>query len=278
MTKILTQSALIAAMLGSAMFKEDTVGVAGSTTAAANASTPSGGVSGAEAEKTPAAVAPPAPNEYVEMTKVNFHFKKEKDTKDETGKVLAVGAKHPSVEMFLPIPKLSRIVQYIAEPEKYAKEIELLNGAIFDVVYGQARAQVNDYREKNPKDTVTNAVLNYDKLDWTAIANMPKSERGAYAPDESEVEAFVTSYAEVMPAAAQKSPEAIANHVKLFKDGFKKQRGQKEILELFDGMLSVYLASAPQEAVEDNLQVVEYFQNKLQRWIKAEATVTMDML
>jgi hypothetical protein len=156
--------------------------------------------------------------------------------------------------------------------------VELVLSAVFDVIYGVARGQVNDFRDKDSAATVTPAVLDFDKLDWTAIANTPKAERGAYAPSEEELKSFLDSYAEVMPAATGRSESAIKNHVTLFAAGFKKQRAQKEILELFVGMLQVYLSKAPADAVEENLQVVEYFSNKLERWLKAEEKITMDML
>jgi hypothetical protein len=252
--------------------------------AGADGTVQSGTGTAAVEQSAPAPVAPSAPNDSVFMKEQTFHFKKEKDVTgpdaaDPTKTVvLQKGEKHPSVKMYLPIPKRERLIQFLSDPTTFAKEVELIDSAIFDTIYTVARGQVNDFREKNPKETVTNAVLDYDKLDWTAIANMPKSERGAYAPNEEELGTFLDSYAAVMPAATQKTAEQIGNHIKLFKDGFKKQRGQKDILELFSGMLQVYMTAASTDDLEENMQVVEYFVNKLDRWLKAEEKITMDML
>ena len=235
--------------------------------------------SGSTADSASAPAAPPAPNDYVTMVKQNFHFKKEKDVLAEDGKtVLEAGKKHPTVEMYLPVPKRERLIQILQNPEAFPKENELINAAVFDVIYNVARGQINEFREKDPKATVTPAVLDLDKLDFTAIANTPKAERGAYAPSDEELKTFLDSYLEVMPAATGKTEAQIKNHITLFQSGFKKQRNQKEILELFAGMLQVYLSKAPTDAVEENLQVVEYFTNKLDRWLKAEEKITMDML
>jgi hypothetical protein len=261
-----SRSVLLAAigLAASAYVKrDDTVGTDGSTAAAPAA--------------TPAPV-PAAPNGYVDMVKQNFHFKKDKDVKDDANNIIEEGKKHPTVEMYLPIPKKERLIEILQDPTKYAKEVELLEAAVFDVVYSVARGQINEFREKDPKAIVTPAVLNYDQLDWTAIANTPKAERGAYAPSDEELKAFLDSYVEVMPAATGKTEAQIKNHVLLFQGGFKKQRAQKEILELFLGMLQIYLSKAPQDATEENAQVVEYFINKLDRWLKAEEKITMDML
>jgi hypothetical protein len=259
---IRTQSLLAMAILGG-MYRDDTPGAAGGGTAAA-------------------APVPAAPNEYVNMVDQNFHFKKEKDTtgKDENGKevVLAVGTKHPTVKMYLPVPKRERLIEFLSNPDKFPKENELLNSAVFDVIYGVARGQVNEFREKDPKATVTNAVLDYDKLDFTAIANTPKAERGAYAPSDEELKAFLEAYQAHMPEITGKKPEAIQNHVTLFQGGFKKQKGQKDILELFANMVELFAAKAPNDVVEEHMPVLEYFTNKLNRWLTSEEKITMDML
>lgn len=261
---------MIANKFPSRVYREDAVGVDGSGNAVAAA---------------PAPTAPPAPNGYVNMVKQNFHFKKEKDVLGPVGEdgkptVLTVGTKHPTVEMYLPVPKRERLIEILSNPEKFVKENELINGAIFDVIYGVARGQINEFRdnEANKGKTVTPAVLNYDKLDFTAIANTPKAERGAYSPSDEELKSFLESYAEYMPAIAAKSPEVIKKHVELFQAGFKKQRAQKEILELFSNMIALYATKAPTDTVEENQQVVEYFANKLDRWLKTEEKITMDML
>lgn len=242
---------------------------------------------------TPAPTTPPAapaaPNDYVDMKMQNFHFKKEKDVLavDENGKVkkddkgndvvMEVGKKHPTVAMYLPVPKTARLIEILSDPAKFPKENELIQSAIYDVVYSVARGQINEFRdaETNKGKTVTQAVLNLDKLDFTAIANTPRAERGAYAPSDEELKAFLDSYLKVMPVLAGKKEEVIKNHLVLFQGGFKKQKAQKDILELMAGMVAIYLSTGPADEVEENLQVAEYFVNKLDRWLKAEETITM---
>lgn len=221
---------------------------------------------------------PAAPTDYVEMSPQVFHFKTEK-LRNEKGEEIGTGKKHPSVEIYLPVPKPDRLAEILtAGPDQFVKERELLMQAVTDQIYRVARSQINEIREKDSASNITPASLNYDKLDWTAIANMPKSERGAYAPDEEELKSFFDSYLEVMPAATNKSKEKIENHVLCFKTNFKKQRAQKEILEMFRDALAVYVSNAGEEAVEENSDVIEYYSNKLNRLLKAEETITMDDL
>ena len=242
-----------------------------------NAAAEGADLGGGTATATPAAPAPEPINEFVNMSKQLFHFKTTK-VKDEKGNEVGESKKHPSVEIYLPVPKLSRLQEFLADPVKFAKEVELLNSAVSGIIYGVARGQINDFREANPAGTVTPAVLNYERLDFTAIANMPKSERGSFVPAEEDVKAFLASYLEIMPAATNKDAERIKKHCEIIGTGFKKQRAQKDMLEFFKDAFAVYIGAAPEAAVEDHLEVIEYFTNKLDRLLKVEEKVTMDDL
>lgn len=224
------------------------------------------------------APAPSAPTDYVDMSAQIFHFKTEK-LRNEKGEEIGTGKKHPSVEIYLPVPKSDRLVEFLQNPEgKFTKERELLMTAVTDQIYRVARMQINELRDKQADAAITPASLNYDKLDWTAIANMPKSERGAYVPEEEDIKAFLESYQEIMPAATNKSKEKIENHVLCFQTGFKKQRAQKEILEMFKDALAIYISQAGEAAVEEHADVIEYFSNRLERMLKSEEKITMEDL
>lgn len=221
---------------------------------------------------------PMAPiNEYVTMQPSAFHFKTDK-VRDETGKVIGEGKKHPSVVIPLPIPKTTRLIEFLSDTTKYAKEVELLMASAAATVFAVARGQINDFREKNPAGVVTPGVINYDGLDFTAIANMPKSERGSFVPADEDVKAFLDSYLEIMPAATGKEPARIKNHVDIISTGFKKQRAQKDVLELFKDAFSVYITAAPAEVLEEHMEVIEYFNGRLDRMLKVEEKITMDDL
>ncbi len=228
-----------------------------------------------------APVAPPAPNDYVVMQPQKFHFKKEK-LRDETGKEIGEGKKLPTAELFLPIPKADYLVEILQNAgDKFAKEKALLMDAVSDVVYGVARGQINAFREvaANKETPITMNVLNPEKLDWTAIANMPKGERGSSVPSDEDIKSFLESYLQVMPEATNKSKEKIENHCALFMLKFKKQRGQKDLLEVMLNALSIYVTTVAESApdvLDDNATVVEYFQNMLERYLKSEEKITME--
>lgn len=219
---------------------------------------------------------PAAPNDYVDMTKQLFHFKTEK-LRDEKGNVVGEGKKHPSVEIYLPVPKPTKLAEFLLS-EGMSKEKELILSAVTDQIYRVARQQINDIRDKDSDAQITPASINYDKLDWVAIANMPKSERGSYVPDEEDVKAFLTSYKEVMPKATGKTSEKIDNHIVCFQSNFKKQRAQKEILEMFKDALAIYVSSAGEEAVGEHADVIEYYNGRLDRMLRSEEKITMEDL
>jgi hypothetical protein len=224
-----------------------------------------------------AVVETPAVESTVKMEEQVFHFKTEK-IRNEKGEVIADGKKHPSVKLALPVPATAVIAGWLVDPAKHAKELELLNSTMLDQVYRVARMQINDWRENNKDGTVTAAALNYDKLDWLAIANMPKGERASTVPSDEDTKAFLTSYLEIMPSALNKDKEKIENHIVCFQAGFKKQRSQRDILEAFVNFLQVYITSAPEETVEEHQEVIDYFLNRLDKMLKTEEKITLDSL
>jgi hypothetical protein len=227
-----------------------------------------------------AAVAVPTPlttTGPVAMVPSMFHFKTEK-LRDEKGNVIGDGKKHPSVAIALPVPSVVRLQEYLADPVKFPKEVELLLSTVLDQIYRVARGQINDWRETNKDGTVTAASLNFDKLDWTAIANMPKGERASTVPADEDIKAFLAHYLQVMPDALQKPKKNIENHVACFDTGFKKQRSQKDILEAFVVFLSTYVTVAGEDAVQEHQEVIEYFSSRLEKLLKTEEKITMDSL
>src|SRR5438874_2036131 len=101
-------------------------------------------------------------NNQVDVLETNFHFRKVKDEK--TG----LETKRPTVVIPVPAPSVEGLIAII---EKGGKGLDLLLEAVRDKVVEQAREQVND------KEDITADTFDYKKLDWEAIANLPKAER-----------------------------------------------------------------------------------------------------
>lgn len=225
---------------------------------------------------TTAAPVPAAPNASVTMEKQPFHFKKEK-IRDEAGTVLGEGKKLPKAELYLPTPTPDYLVGVLTGGDDTSKERELLLTAVSSIIYEQARDQINSYRESN-KDVseINQSALDLDKLLWKAIANMPRAERASSVPSDEDMQIFFDSYKEIMPTATGKDAAKITKHVELFKEGFKRVRAQKPMLEVFKDAIAVYCQHASTDALEDNADVIKYFDARLDRMLNAESKVTLD--
>jgi hypothetical protein len=221
-------------------------------------------------------VVPTAPNANAVMVKESFHFKKEK-IRDDKGEVIGEGKKLPKAELYLPIPTPEYLVGILQGGEQTAKQRDLLMSALESIVYSQAREQINDIREKN-KDIVaiTQDKLNLDSLLWDYIANLPARERASSVPSDEDLQAFFESYLSVMPKTLEKDEGKIKNHINIFKEGFKKQRSNKPMLEVFKNFLAVYAQNVPEETLEEQGAVVTYYETKLDRMLKSEEKITME--
>lgn len=221
-------------------------------------------------------VVPAAPSPNAVMVKESFHFKKEK-IRDDNGVIVGEGKKLPKAELYLPIPTPEYLVSILQGGEQTAKQRDLLMSALESIVYSQAREQINDIREKN-KDiiTITQDRLNLDTLLWDHIANLPARERASSVPGDEDLQSFFESYLSVMPKALDKDEGKIKNHVNIFKEGFKKQRSNKPMLEVFKNFLAVYVQNVQDETLEEQGAVVTYFETKLDRMLKSEEKITMD--
>lgn len=222
----------------------------------------------------PAVALPPAPV-GTEFKALKFHFKTEK-IRDANGVEIGTGKKHPSVDLPLPIPTAQTLGTFLANADKFPKEVELLISAVTDQIYNIARQQINAARE-NTKDLIVSAsTLDFAKLSWTAIANMPKSERASSVPSDEDVLAFLESYKAVMPSATGKDASKIAVHCEIIKDGFKKVKSQRPMLEVFQNAFTIYVASVDESTLEEHASVVDYYQGRLVKLLASEEKVTMD--
>lgn len=235
---------------------------------------------GNEAVAAPAATAveatplPPAPA-GTDFKALKFHFKTEK-IRDDKGVVVGEGKKHPSVDLPLPIPTTATLATFLASAAQFPKEVELLLSAVTDQIYNIARQQINAARENTKDLVVSAATLDFAKLSWTAIANMPKSERASIVPADEDVLAFLEVYKQVMPAATGKDAAKIAVHCDIIKDAFKKVKSQRPMLEVFQNAFTIFVASVDEATLEEHLAVVDYYKGRLDKLLASEEKISMD--
>ncbi len=233
-----------------------------------------------DAASTGAAPAPtPAPVVIPEGMKGEvFHFRKEK-VKDEEGKEIGEVKKHPSVTIPLPIPTKDEVLAIMTAPSEgegnRAAEQKFILDLVMDAYYGQAREQINAYRDSNKDATVTADIIDYSKLTILALATMPAGERGNKISDE-DLKAFLEDYAAIMPAALQKSADKIKAQASLLEKGLRTVKSDKKVLEVMNNVLTVWAANTAN--LEEHQAVYDMFAARLKKWLTAEPANIMDSI
>lgn len=207
-----------------------------------------------------------APETPVIVGKEFTYFFKTDILRDDTGKAIGKGRKHPDVKAILPVPtSLAEVLERAAkEPKIEALVLESLNDAIFLA----GRAQINAWREDNPEGDFNPTLFDLSKLSLEAIASMDRKSRGAYAPSDEELKSFCDDYTEVMLNLVQYDPKKVATHADLFKRGCIKIKTNKVALGKLKDVMAIYASRTPN--MEEQEQVYEWMTARMDRWIKAE--------
>jgi len=208
-----------------------------------------------------------------EDKEVDVHFKKEK-IKNAAGEVIGEGKKLPSIKLNVPVPSMEGILEII---QAGGKELELLQDAIFDQVYGQLRTLVNDIRSKNPDtDEIKPEQIDLKQLAWSVIANLPKGERRGLGISDDDWDSFAADYRSIMPKVTGKDLDRIEKHIQLFKKKFYPCRNDKKALQVLHDALQLWAANT--SLMEDNQEVYEYLKGRAETLLAEEEKVLAEAL
>ena len=194
-------------------------------------------------------IAIPASITNVKLEPVKFNFRKDKE----------LGTKRPSVELAIPVPTIDGILAILSAG---GKALDLLQEAMYNVIYDQARAQVD------VDESIDQSKLDLTKLSWEAIANLPKAERTATGIPKEVWEEFGKDYIEVMPAVSGKSAEAIGNASKLLVGKLQGCKTNKKILSFLKEQIAVWFAHTAN--AENFADVYEFLDKKAETLLKAD--------
>lgn len=195
-------------------------------------------------------------NNLVDISETSFHFRTVKD--NETG----VATKRPTVTIPVPVPSVEGIVAILESGDQ--KQLDLLLEAVRDKVLEQAREQINENESINQDN------FDYSKLEWKAIANLPKAERRGGGIGKDQWEDFQADYIAVMPAVTGKKKEQIELAAKVFVSKFQSCKTNKPVLKVLQEQLAIYINNTTRG--EEMAQVVEFLSNKLDTLIKTDET------
>lgn len=206
-----------------------------------------------------------------------FHFKKEK-VRDANGNVIGETKKLPSVKKVLPVPSAEGILAIV---QAGGKELELLQEAVYSVVYEQARQAINAIRDKNVENKQPEAEIKPEMIDdasllWSVIANLPKAQRRGLGISEEDWNDFAADYRAIMPGVTGKDKDRIEKHVQLFLKKYQPCRNDKKALQVLKDALVMWAANT--SAMEDNLTVYEYLQERVNTLLQEEEKVLAEAL
>lgn len=233
------RASLLSVAAGLALMNEE-VGAAGGGTAVADTAAGTAaaadkpkGIRGSEQEAKPG------------LTKVAFHFKKEA-IRDASGAKIAEGDKLPSVMLLLPVITAEAVLTIFADPAK-AKEQNFLLDQLQAPVYLGARAQINEFREKNKGKEVPLDVLDYSKLTIEALAAAALESGSSSKISEEDWKDWLDDYAATMLEFSDwtdKEHEAKVEAQKKLLAGPIRRMRDKKLLSVIRTLLNWYAANS----------------------------------
>ena len=190
-----------------------------------------------------------APVELIVKKETAFHFKKDE-----------LGNKRPSVTIALPYLTLAGVAAIINSGDE--KQHDLLLGALEDIIYVQAREQVN------ADANITSDTLDYSKLSWDFISKIPKAERrGAGIPKEIW-EAFAADYLSIMPGLIGRDVEKVTNAATILTKRFQPVKTVKKVIAQLSDYLDVWFANTAN--ADDLAEVYEFLKKKAEELLAAD--------
>jgi hypothetical protein len=250
-----------------------------------------------EAAATEAVAATPILN----GKEMRYFFKTPADTvvKDDAGNEISrtKGEKHPEIKAVLPVPTAEDLVGYLAYagetqpasdapdakqvPTARAKIAAFILDLVADSVKDAGKIQINEFLEKNendPKARFSVNLFDLNKLTLEYIANLPKGQRGAWAPDDDELKAFGEVYTNVMVHEVKYDPKKVKVHVDQILKGFAKIKADKVAVDKMKSFLTVFASKVDEETMEEHERVFGWLNDRADKYLKAEEKNFADAL
>lgn len=192
----------------------------------------------------------------------------------KTNKPFTKEWKRPSLTMALPMITAGGL---IAAMQAGDKTTELVLDAVNEVIINRHRGLINEKIESDPSVNLSPELFDLNLLNLVAIANLPKSERGAGISKDAWA-AFVKDYKETMSsdeAIAQfadhkpRSPEVLEKHGILLAGKFNQVRSRKDVVGQMLGFLDIWVDTS--KNAEEHQACYELLRNKGDAILKGES-------
>jgi hypothetical protein len=203
--------------------------------------------------------------------KIKF-FYKTIDIKDDEGNVIAKDFKHPDVEGVLQVPTKEEIVTSLNSTDTEGnptKVAAMLIDWVHELVERAAKAQVLGWREDQPPKSVFKFTdFDFSKLTLEAISNIPKGQRGAWAPGDDDLKAFNEVYADVMINKVSYDEKKVKVHTAHFAKGLMKMKTDKAALAKMVELLTAFASATSEEAMEEVADTYNWLREKAKRYME----------
>lgn len=191
---------------------------------------------------------------------------------DGSGKPKTAKYKRPSIELHLPVPSMSGVIEWLSTTEeehgeeafkKAQANLRLLGDVMEDTVTQRARDVISDDGNITGHDN-----FDLDMVGWNVIANLPKStRRGGGIPKESW-EAFIAYFKESCPAALEVTQHVADNLAKVMAQRLNGIKLNKPAVEKVKARLVTWMANA--EEAETHAEVCEFLIDKANTLLEAK--------
>lgn len=197
--------------------------------------------------------------------KFKFHFRTDK-IRDNEGKPIGNGRKHPDIEVVFPIPTYQDLIGLM---QQGGKEAELILEAVIAEIDRAARNQINDFREDKGLDVdFKPEMFDLAKLNITAIANTPRGERGGPEISDESWTAFLEDYKTTMVDKVGYDKKKVELAQVHFKVQFRRIKNDKAAVKKLLDLLMVWASNS--DSVEDHTQVFEDLSKRANKYLLAE--------
>lgn len=212
-----------------------------------------------------ATAVPEIPTGQKTNSEFNFFFRTDK-IRDNEGKVIGNGRKHPDVKAVLPIPTYEQMIGFL---QQGGKEAELMLEALVNEIDRAARQQINDFREEKGLDVdFTPTMFDLSKLTVTAIANTPRGERGGPAISDEDWTSFLEDYKHVMVNVVGYEAKKVDLALMHFKVQLRRIKNDKAAVQKLLDLLNIWATKT--ENLEDHTACYEDLSKRAAKYLKAE--------
>lgn len=227
----------------------------------------------------------PAPQ--VLNTKEFKYFFKTPVIKDEEGKEIGKGEKHPDVTAAFPVPSVEQLIEALSHvgetvtvgegkdkkevPTQPAKVAALILDTINELIKDAGKVQINEFLEKNadnPEARFSATQFDLSRLTLEYIATLEKGQRGAWAPSEDDLKAFNEDYTNIFVHEVQYDPKKVKVHCDQFTKGFAKIKADKLAVQKMKDFLMVWASKT--QNMDTNEPTYGWLIARADKYLKAE--------